>query len=347
MKKDYYEVLGVDRNADEQAIKRAYRKLARKYHPDSNQGNEEAARKFREIGEAYEVLHDPEKKKLYDIYGMAAFEQGAAGSASGDPFGRNAGYSTGAGNPFGGGFYREWSSDDGRTWYTGFGGGGSGMHTGFGSDGSGMHTGQTVDFDGFDDILGNMFGGQFRSREARPNLDLHADLTLTFEEACLGGAKAIRLTGQDGQSQTLEVKIPAGIDEGKTIRLRGKGRHMTDGRMGDLLITVHVEEKPGFSRKGQDIYSTAQIPFTTAVFGGEAFVPTIHGEVICKVPAGTQSGGRLRLKGKGIRPEKGPAGDAYITIQIQVPRNLTAQQKSRLREYERSLQGGTQKTRAS
>ncbi len=325
MKRDYYEVLGVDRKASEQEIKKAYRKLAKKYHPDTNQGNAQAEQKFREVGEAYEILRDPEKRKLYDQYGEAAFTEG---------FG-SAGHGGSQGNPFGGGFGRQWSDGNGTTWYTSY-------------SGDGMHEGGHGGFDGFEDLFGHFFGGMHGHQSHAVNADLRAELQVSFLEAALGGKKTIRLTGEDGREQTLEVTIPAGIDEGQTIRLRGKGRTV-HGKQGDLLVTIHVEDKPGFTRKGNDVYSTAWIPFTTAVLGGEAPVPTIHGNVMCKVPAGTQSGSKLRLRGKGIRPANGrtPAGDAYVTVQIQVPRDLSPLQKSRLREYEKSLSPETRTSRAS
>ncbi len=325
MKKDLYTVLGVQKEATEAEIKRAYRKLAKKYHPDTNQGNEEAAERFREIGEAYEVLSDPKKRKLYDTYGEASLQQGF------DPeqFRR----------------YQNSGNFQGFHGFDGFPGGGS--YSFHGGDGSGYSYQGNFSEQDLHDIFGDIFGGGFGRRSqghtsqdmyGQASLDLTADMQVTFEEAVLGGKKTIRLTGQDGRAQTLEITIPAGIDDGRTIRLRGKG-HTSGNRSGDLLITVHVGERPGCTRKGLDLYYTGQIPFTTAVFGGDAHVSTLHGDVVVHVPAGTQSGSKLRLKGKGIRPAgKGNAcGDAYVTVQIQVPRHLTPVQKAKLKEYEQSL----------
>ena len=315
MKRDYYEVLGVDRKASEQEIKKAYRKLAKKYHPDTNQGNAQAEQKFREVGEAYEILRDPEKRKLYDQYGEAAFTEG---------FG-SAGHGGSQGNPFGGGFGRQWSDGNGTTWYTSY-------------SGDGMHEGGHGGFDGFEDLFGHFFGGMHGHQSHTVNADLRAELQVSFLEAALGGKKTIRLTGEDGREQTLEVTIPAGIDEGQTIRLRGKGRTV-HGKQGDLLVTIHVEDKPGFTRKGNDVYSTAWIPFTTAVLGGEVRVPVLKGAVLCHIPEGMQSGKQIRLKGKGVPSRKTPGqtGDLYVTIEIQVPRSLTPEQKRKLKEFEALL----------
>ena len=210
-KRDYYEVLGVKKDADENTIKKAYRKLAKKYHPDSNAGDAGAEQKFKEVTEAYNVLSDKEKRKLYDQFGHAAFD----GSAP------EGGY-TGAGNGAGFGGYQEYH------------------------------------FEG-----------------------------------------------------------------------------------GDLLLRVTVGEKPGFERKGSDVYTTVQIPFTTAVFGGEAVVPTLYGNVVCKIREGTQSGSKIRLRGKGIVSMKDTSvhGDQYVVVQIAVPTRLSEEAKRKLKEYEAAAQG--------
>ena len=259
-KRDYYEVLGVNREAEEGAIKKAYRKLAKKYHPDTNAGNAQAEQRFKEITEAYTVLSDPKKRKLYDQFGHAAFD--GSGPQEGAYY-RNAGNT-------GNGGYREYHFEGG-------------------------------DMDDiFGDIFGDMFHGKnsggfgkrgFGGREfSGRGSDVEADVAVSFDEAVFGGDKVIHLRGQDGNVQSLQVHIPAGIETGKTIRLRGKGNPgINGGGSGDLLLRVTVGEKPGYERKGRDIYTTVQIPYTTAVFGGEARVKTIHGEVICKIREGTQS----------------------------------------------------------
>ena len=307
-KRDYYEVLGVNREAEEGAIKKAYRKLAKKYHPDTNAGNAQAEQRFKEITEAYTVLSDPKKRKLYDQFGHAAFD--GSGPQEGAYY-RNAGNT-------GNGGYREYHFEGG-------------------------------DMDDiFGDIFGDMFHGKnsggfgkrgFGGREfSGRGSDVEADVAVSFDEAVFGGDKVIHLRGQDGNVQSLQVHIPAGIETGKTIRLRGKGNPgINGGGSGDLLLRVTVGEKPGYERKGRDIYTTVQIPYTTAVFGGEARVKTIHGEVICKIREGTQSGSKIRLRGKGVVSMKNPSqyGDQYVTVQIQVPKNLSAEAKQKLREFEK------------
>ena len=174
--------------------------------------------------------------------------------------------------------------------------------------------------------------------------DLRAEISVSFDEAAFGCEKKISLQGQDGKISTVQVKIPAGIESGKTIRLRGKGMPGSNSAGdGDLLLKVTVQEKPGFERKGADLYTTVKIPFTTAVLGGEAEVATLTGKVVCRIKPGTQSGSRIRLKGKGIVSMKDASvhGDQYVTVQIDVPKNLSAAAKQKLREFEEACKGGS------
>ena len=343
VKRDYYDVLGVSRNADESQIKKAYRKLAKKYHPDTNAGNAEAEQKFKEVTEAYDVLGDKEKRKMYDQFGHAAFDQ-TAGAGAG--YG-NAG--AGSGGP-GGGFWRTYSS-----------GGPGGGYQEYHFEGGNMD-------DIFGDIFGDIFnhgsgtgGGGRSSRSSgfggsgfrggsfpQKGSDVHADVTVGFDEAAFGCDKVVRLqdpTGRSGGVQSLQVHIPAGIDTGKSIRLKGKGiPGANGGEAGDLFLKVTVAPKPGYERKGCDVYTTVSIPYTTAVFGGEAVVGTLYGNVVCKIREGTQSGTKIRLRGKGIVSVNNPSvrGDQYVTVQISIPRQLSPEAKQKLREYEAVCAGKAQ-----
>ena len=349
-KRDYYEVLGVGRNADAKTIKSAYRKLAKKYHPDMNPGDKQAEQKFKEVTEAYNVLSDAEKKKLYDQYGFAAFEEG------GNPYG--------AGGANGGGFHGG---------FGGFGGqGGSGYREYHFENGNMGDMG-----DIFGDIFGNMFhgksgsqssgfnsqgfhsgfgsggfgGGGFGSNAQMKGSDLQSEVSISFEDAAFGCDKMIRLSDSNGNgTQTLQVHVPAGIEDGKSIRLKGKGHPgYNGGAAGDLLLKVNIQPKAGYERKGMDVYTTTEIPFTTAVFGGEAKVSTLYGDVICRIPEGAQTGRKIRLRGKGIVSMKNPSvhGDQYVTIRIQVPQNLSPEAKAKLREFQQVCRNDERKRRGS
>ena len=368
MKGVYYEVQGVSRNADAAAIKKAYRKLAKKYHPDSNEGNATAAERFKEVNEAYDVLSDEKKRKLYDQFGHAAFEEGAGnyGGAQGNPFG--SGFGGSQGNPFGGGFQGSYSDGNGYHEFHfengedmddilknifgggfkkskssgGFGGSGfgtGGFHgSGFGGFGSGSNGFGSGFGSGGSDFHSQGFGGSYSSKGE----DLHADVTVSFDEAAFGGKKVIRLQSSNGGVQNYEVNIPAGIESGKSIRLKGKGHPgIGGGEAGDLLLKVNVQDKPGYRREGRDVYTTVNIPFTTAVFGGEAKVHTIYGDVLCNIKPGTQSGTKIRLRGKGIVAMNNPSvhGDEYATVQIEVPTNLTPDARRKLKEFEQECNG--------
>ena len=324
-KRAYYDVLGISRSADKGTIKRAYRKLAKKYHPDTNAGNAQAEEKFKEATEAYNVLSDPEKKKLYDQFGHAAFD-GSAGGSGAYGYGSEPGGGTYSYNGPNGSFheYHFEGGDMDDILKNIFGGGfsegaGSGFH-GFGGFGKG--------FSG---------GGNFR----QDGSDVTAEIDVTFDEAAFGGDKVIRLSDAQGSNvagKSLKVHIPAGIDTGKSIRLKGKGGEgYSGGESGDLYLKVTVQEKPGWERRGQDLYTTVNIPYTTAALGGEIRVPTLYGDVMCKVKEGTQSGSKIRLKGKGVvsMKDKNAHGDQYVVIQIQVPKNLTPAAKEKLQEYKK------------
>ena len=328
VKRDYYEVLGISRSADADEIKKAYRKLAKKYHPDSNSGNAAAEQKFKEITEAYTILNDPEKRKLYDQYGHRAFD----GSMPGED-----GFTGQYKGPEG--TYREYHFND------------ENMEDIFGSMFDDMFrqgTSKGYQYGGFQN---GSFGGGFRQRDMRrKGADLQAGVTIGFEEAAFGCEKVISLQEEAGGTpRSFQVHIPAGIEDGKSIRLRSRGMPGTGGgEAGDLLLKITVRPKPGFERKGMDVYTTAEIPFTTAVFGGEVLINTLHGQVQCKIPEGMRSGKKIRLKGKGIVSMKNPKvfGDHYVTIQIEVPGNLSEEAKRKLKEFQAVCQKGNRKSAA-
>ncbi len=337
-KRDYYEVLGVNKSATDAEIKKAYRKLAKKYHPDMNKDNPKAEELFKEVTEAYEVLSDKEKRKMYDQFGHAAFDEGAGqgGAYSSGGFGGTGGF---GGSGFGGtgGFGGFGSGGFNGSGFGGFGNGGFHFN---GNSGDGYqeyyYTG-----DNLDDIFDGFFGGSRKGRSrSKDGEDVLAKVDVSFEEAALGADKVIRFRAPDGSEQSLQVHIPAGIDSGQKIRLKGKGMPgQNGGGAGSLLLEVTVQSKPGFERKGMDIYTTVEIPFETAVLGGETIVPTLNGKVSCKIKEGTQSGTKIRLKGKGIVSMKNPSqkGDEYAVIQIRVPRNLSADAKQKLQEYAKAV----------
>ena len=356
-KKDLYAILGVKRDADASQIKKAYRKLAKRYHPDSNAGNAEAEKKFKDVSEANSILGDAEKRKIYDEYGYEAFASGMdpkeyakrMEEAKKAGFGGFGGYSGFEG--FGNG------QTYGRGGRSGVFRGKDGGYTSFHFEGGGP--------DDYNDLFEHLFrnagsntGGSYRNyrssggfggfggasggpgfQTTAQNLDAEFPVHISFEEAVLGCDRSIRLQKPDGSgTQTLRVHIPAGIDDGKSVRLRGKGNVSADGsQKGDLLLKVSVEESRDYSRKGQDLYTTVNVPFITAVLGGEAEVRMPGGrKILCKVPKGTDAGKKIRIRGKGIHPEKSSAqpGDLYVTVQVQVPKDLTDAEIRKLREFE-------------
>lgn len=345
-KTDYYEVLGINKNADDKTIKKAYRKLAKKYHPDINPGDTNAEAKFKEITEAYEILSNPEKRKLYDRFGHAAFDGTGAQSGAYSNYG-NAGDFGGFGGSrgFHGGTYRSNNGngyqefhfeggDMGDIFENFFGGGfkNSGFKGGFSQNG-GFKNG----FNG-----NSRQSGGFGNRQSyqTKGSDVHADIQVSFDAAAFGKKETIHLKDENGKVQALEVNIPAGIETGQSIRLKGKGTPgYNGGAAGDLFLKVTVLEKPGFKRKGQDISNTVTIPFITAALGGDITVPTIYGNVRCSIKPGTQSGSKLRLRGKGIVSMKNSSahGDQYTTIEVQVPKNLSPKAKQKLREFTAEL----------
>lgn len=293
--RDYYETLGISKNATADELKRAYRKLALQYHPDRNKGKE-AELKFKEVTRAYEVLSDPQKKQAYDQFGHAAFDQ---------PFGGAQGPFGGAGNPFGGGggFGQQQTGRYGPFTYT--------YST----------SGQGTDFDlgGFSDpfeIFEQFFGGgsPFGQRQRRQVYSL----TIDFMEAVHGAEKTVSI---NGKNQT--IKIPRGVDDGSRIRF------------GDYDVVVSVRPDRRFKREGYDIVSEHEVSFVKAALGAEITVDTIDGGVKLRVPAGTQPDTIMRLGGRGVSNVRGGAkGDHYVRIKIVVPKHLTREQRELLEQFE-------------
>lgn len=304
-KRDYYEVLGVSKTASDADIKKAYRTLAKKYHPDTNAGDAAAAEKFKEASEAYAVLGDAEKRKMYDQFGMAAFD-GSGGGTGGNPFGGAEFHFDGAdfGDMFGDIFGSFFGGGTQRSGRSGFGGGSRYYSGGFGQ-------------------------GGFNAR----GRDAEAGITIDFDEAVYGCEKTLTMSDGRGGSQQFTVRIPAGIEGGGTLRVAGKGYAGSGkGQAGDLLLTVNVRDKAGYERKGLDIYTTLLVPFDVAVLGGEALVHTMFGDLKCKIAPGTQSGSKIRLRGKGVR-KGGTQGDHYVTIRIAVPRNISPEAEKALKKF--------------
>lgn len=318
--KDYYKILGVNRNADEKEIKRAYRKLARQFHPDVNPGDKRAEERFKEINEAYEVLSDPEKRTKYDQLG-ASWQQWQR--MGGDP--RHFDWSqwtTGA--P--GGVRFEWSGDLGDL---------------FGGEGA----------DVFSDFFRAIFGDMgprtgsvqdvFRSagRRAARGQDMEANVEITLEEAYHGTTRVLERDGH-----RIQVKIPPGARSGSKVRVAGKGAPGSGGQPpGDLYLNITVEPHPVFKREDDTLRCTVDVDLYTAVLGGEVRVPTLDGDVALKIPAGTSSGKTFRLRGKGMPNPRKPQqhGDLLATVQVQVPQRLSARERELFQELARLREKGT------
>jgi len=307
--KDYYKILGVSKDATQDQIKKAYRKLAKKYHPDKNKGNAAAEEKFKEIGEAHAVLSDPEKRKKYDQLGAdwEQYEQfqRSGGARGGQGFDWSQ-YMGGQGGQF--------------TFETGAGGGAFSdfFRTFFGGAAGG-------------DPFG---GGRSRRSSSMRGQNYQSVLNIGFEEALKGGEHIIQLDGK-----RLKLKIKPGARHGQKIRIRGKGGPgINGGTPGDLYITYHIALPPEFKAEGEDLYVDAFVDVPTAVLGGKVAVPTPEGsKARVKIPAGTSSGKKFRLRGKGLFKKDGSRGDLYATLQIKVPKVLSKEEKA-LYEKLRDLQ---------
>ena len=317
--KDYYATLGVPKTATEKEIKQAYRKLARKHHPDVNPGDKAAETRFKGINEAYEVLGDPEKRKKYDELGAnwrMYEQQGAAGAPGAPQGGWNVNFGSGSGSGGGGGF-RTMTEDEMREMFGDADPFSDFFHTFFGGE-----TG------GGDEPGGRARGG--RPRAPRQGRDVEQEIELGLEDALRGTTRRFSIT-HDGHARTVDVRIPAGVGEGSRVRIPGEGEHGTSGaKSGDLYLRVRLAPHPRFERQGKDLYTPVSIPLTTAVLGGEAQVETLGGKSLrLKIPLGTQNGQVFRLKGHGMPTVNHPdqTGDLYATINVQLPRELTPDQR--------------------
>lgn len=294
--KDYYATLGVEKNASADDIQKAYRKLARKFHPDVN-NSPGAEDRFKDITEAYEVLKDPEKRKTYDQYGSAWKQAGRPGQP---PPGWNVGFDFGQGGGGASGFssFFDMLFNQARG-----GGGGRGAGPGFGFDFGGG---------GFDE------GGR----------DQEVTLALTLEEGAEGGQREIVLTDPaTRQTRSITFNMPAGILPGKKLRLAGKGLPGRNGKNGDLYLKVDFKPHARFKIEGRDLFAELPVSPWQAALGGEATVKTLGGNIKVKVPAGSSTGRRIRLKGKGYPDPKGDAGDLYAEIKIMVPEELSERER--------------------
>jgi DnaJ-class molecular chaperone len=324
MSKDYYEILGVNRGASTEEIQKAYRKLARKYHPDLNPDDKTAKQKFQDVQTAYETLNDPKKKQMYDQFG-AGYEQMGGAAAGGNPFAGGGGQVPpgfeqifgGGGNPFAGG-----------------GGGGAGgisleeLMRQFGGGG----------FGGGGGFEGNAPKRRSRKQQPVPGEDVRTDLEIPFQTAVLGGKVSLRLRRPSGTIETIDVSIPQGIEAGKTIRLRGMGEESPNGGpTGDLLITVKTTAHEFFTRDGLDLTVKVPITIAEACLGGKVDVPSPHGTLTLTVPAGTSSGKRIRAKGQGVHTKDGKQGDLYAEMMIAVPKHLSERGKTLVKELTEQL----------
>ena len=305
---DYYKILGVDKSASQDDIKKAFRKLARKYHPDLNPNDPSAKDKFQEINEANEVLSDPEKRKKYDEYGehwkhadefeaqkRARQQAGAGGGFSGFGGGDENGY---------------WYSSDGGE---GFSGGNAG---------------------GFSDFFESMFGHRGRGQGSAGfrGQDFNAELHLSLRDAAQTHKQILTVNGKQ-----VRITIPAGVADGQGIKLKGYGAEgVNGGPAGDLYITFVIAEDPVFKRLGDDLYVDVEVDLYTAVLGGEKVVDTLDGKVKLKIKPETQNGTKVRLKGKGfpVYKKEGQSGDLIVTYSVKIPTNLTEAQKELFRQLQ-------------
>ena len=360
-KRDYYEVLGVDRGADEATIKKAYRQLAKKYHPDMNPGDKEAEKKFKEASEAYAVLSDAEKRRQYDQFGHAAFEQGGGGAGGFGGFDFNGGdmgdlFGDIFGDLFGGGHSRRANNGPMK--------------------GANVRTAVRITFEeavfgcekqldlNLKDECTTCHGTGAKpgtSPETCPKCGGKGQIVYTQQSLfgtvrnvqtcpdCNGSGKIVKEkcadchgSGYITNRKKIAVTIPAGIDNGQSIRIREKGEPgVNGGPRGDLLVEVQVERHPIFQRQDMNIYSTAPVTFAQAALGGQIHITTVDGDMAYDIKPGTQTDTKIRLKGKGVPSlrNKNIRGDHYVTLVVQVPTKLNEEAKEYLRKYDEAVNG--------
>lgn len=356
-KRDYYEVLGVPKSASDDDIKKAYRKLAKKYHPDANPGDKEAEAKFKEASEAYAVLSDADKKRQYDQFGHAAFEQGGGGAGGFD-------------------FTGDMGDIFGDIFGDLFGGGRSRRANNGPMKGANLRTGIRITFEeavfGCEkelDLTLKDACGKCHGTGAKPGSNSetcskcggNGQVVFTQQSLfgmvrnvqtcpdCQGSGKIIKEkcpdcygSGYVSNKKKIQVSIPAGIDNGQSIRIRGKGEPgVNGGERGDLLVEVSVSRHPIFQRQEYDIYSTAPMSFAQAALGGDVRISTVDGDVLYEVKPGTQTDTKVRLRGKGVPTlrNKNVRGDHYVTLVVQVPTKLTNEQKDLIKNLDESFTG--------
>ena len=319
-KRDYYEILGVKRTATADEIKKAHRKLVRKYHPDVTKSDKQAEERFKEVQEAYDVLSDPTKRRNYDQFGHAGVGAGAAPGAGGDPWEafRRAQQGGGAG----GRGYR-WQAGPGVS---------------------------VEDFEGgdFGDIFEQLFGGRrgagggagagfragggTRQRQPQRGADVEHAVTLTFAQAARGTTLPLQIS-RDGKIETIDIKIPSGVSDGSKVRIRGKGQDAIGGEAGDLYIVTHIHPHPYFRRDGLDILLDVPISLYEAMLGTKVEVPTLEGPVTVTIPPGASSHTKLRIKGRGIE-RGGEKGDQFCVIKIVMPKGIKDEDKALIQQLQ-------------